>query len=65
VVFSGYSSTNITDHHDIGKILLKVVLSTIKPNQTKTEKFLIWRQTTITHSLKQGEKKKRVGKYNK
>jgi hypothetical protein len=33
------SSTNITDRHDIGEILLKVALSTIKPNQTKIEKF--------------------------
>jgi len=29
------SSTNKTDHHDIAQILLKVALSTIKPNQTK------------------------------
>ena len=26
------SSTNKTDHHDIAEILLKVALSTIKPN---------------------------------
>ena len=31
MVFSGYSSTSKTDHHDIIKILLKVVLSTLMP----------------------------------
>jgi hypothetical protein len=29
------SSTNKTDHHDITELLLKVVLNTITPNQTK------------------------------
>jgi hypothetical protein len=29
------SSTNKTDSHDITEILLKVALSTIKPNQSK------------------------------
>ena len=33
------SSTNKTDHHDITEILLKVVLNTIKPNQTKKKKI--------------------------
>ena len=30
------SSTNKTDHYDITEILLKVALSTIKPNQSKS-----------------------------
>ena len=36
MVFPGplVSSTNKTDRHDITEILLKVALSTIKPNQT-------------------------------
>ena len=33
--FTLVSSTNKTDFHDITEILLKVALSTIKPNQTK------------------------------
>jgi hypothetical protein len=39
------SSTNKTDCHDIAKILLKVALSTIKPNQTKTLKS--WGRTLV------------------
>jgi hypothetical protein len=31
------SSTNKTDRHDITELLLKVALSTTKPNQTKTK----------------------------
>jgi hypothetical protein len=29
VVFSGYASTNKTDHHNIAELLLKVMLNTI------------------------------------
>ena len=35
------SSTNKTDRHDITEILLKVALSTIKPNQTKPGHLLL------------------------
>ena len=40
------SSTNKPDHHDITEILLKVALSTIKPNQIKLF-FYWWLKTMI------------------
>jgi len=42
------SSTNKTDHHDITEILLKVVLSTIKPNYCTKLNFLDKRQIVIS-----------------
>jgi hypothetical protein len=49
---------------DIGEILLKVALSTIKPNQTKIEK-ISHLASNNNHSLAETRLEKRVGKYNK
>ena len=45
------SSTNKTDRHDLTEILLKVVLSTMKPNHSLRYKHVLWQDKppNITH----------------
>ena len=58
--FSGppVSSTNKTDCHDITAILLKVVLNTIKPNQTNCTLLLLYScEADFMHGVSQERKK--------